>query len=75
MSKYLGTNGVVEAILMSSHNIPFLNIKLKISLKYAKSATVVFVPRDLRMNFETAVVNEPPVFKPLKFYCIYMMYY
>ena len=31
---------------MSSHNISFLNIEMKISLNYAKSATMGFVPRD-----------------------------
>ena len=26
----------------------------------------------LKNEFETAVVNEPSVFEPLKFYCIYV---
>ena len=29
-----------------------------------------FFPKGLRNEFETAVVNEPSVFEPLKFYCI-----
>ena len=39
-----------EAILMSTHNIPFLNIKKKIILNYPKSATMGFVPRDSRTS-------------------------
>ena len=39
-----------EEILMSSHNIPFLNIKMKIIINYAKSATTGFVPRDPRTS-------------------------
>ena len=31
-----------------------------------KSATMEFVPKN---EFEPAVVNEPSVFEPLKFYC------
>ena len=34
------------------------------------SAAMGFFPRDPRTSFETAVVNEPSVFEPLKFYCI-----
>ena len=54
---------------MSTHNIPFLNIKKKIILNYPKFATMGFVPRDPRTSFETTVVNEPSVFEPLKFCC------
>ena len=54
---------------MNIHNIPFLNIKKKIILNYPKSATKELVPRDSRTMFEPAVVNEPSVFEPLKFYC------
>ena len=53
---------------MNTHNIPFLNIK--IILNYPQSATMGFVPRDPRTSFETAVVNEPSLFEPLKVYCI-----
>ena len=28
--------------------------------------------KGLKKEFETAVVNEPSVFEPLKFYCIYL---
>ena len=51
---------------MSTHNILFLNIKKKFILNYHNLATKGFVPRD---EFETAVVNEPSVFEPPKFYC------
>ena len=37
---------------------------------YPKSATMGFVPRGIKNEFEIAVVNEPSVFEPLKFYCI-----
>ena len=39
------------------------NIEKKITLDYPKSAA-----RGLKNKFETAVVNEPSVFEPLKFY-------
>ena len=54
-----------------SNNIPFLNIKMKIILNYVKSATMGFIPRDPRTSSKTAVVNEPSVFEPLKFYCTF----
>ena len=31
-----------------------------------------FFSKGLKNEFETAVVNEPLVFEPLKFYCIYI---
>ena len=46
------------------------NIKKKITLNYSKSAPMGFFSKGLKKEFETAVVNEPSVFKPLKFYCI-----
>ena len=39
-------------------------IKKKITPDYTQSAA------GLKNKFETAVVNEPSVFEPLKFYCI-----
>ena len=42
------------------------NIYKKISFNYSKSAAIGFFPRD---ELETAMVNEPSVFEPLKFYC------
>ena len=47
------------------------NMKKKITLNYSKSAAMGFCSRGLKNEFETAVVNEPSVFEPLKFYCRY----
>ena len=33
----------------------------------------IFCSKELKNEFETAVVNEPSVFEPLKFYCNYIM--
>ena len=41
------------------------NIKRKIDLNYLKSAFC----KGHKYEFETAMVNEPSVFEPLKFYC------
>ena len=46
------------------------NIKKKITLNNPKSAAMGFCSTGLKKEFETAVVNEPSVFEPLKFYCI-----
>ena len=45
-------------------------IKKKITLNYSKSTSMGFFSKGLKNEFETAVVNEPSVFKPLKFYCL-----
>ena len=58
---------------MSTHNIPFPNMKKKIILNYPKSAAMGFVPRDPKKESETTVVNKPSVSEPLKFYCISRM--
>ena len=52
-------NGLTEAILMSTHNIPENHPKLSQTCSYA-----IFF-KGLKNEFETSVVNEP-----LKFYCI-----
>ena len=49
------------------------NMKKKITLNYLKSAAMGLFPRDSKNEFETAVVNEPSVFEPLKFYCILVL--
>ena len=49
------------------------NIKKKITLNYPKSAAMGFFSKGFKNAFETAVVNEPSVFEPLKFYCIYIL--
>ena len=45
------------------------NMKKKNTLNYPKSAAMGFFSKGLKNEFETAVVNEPSVFEPLKFYC------
>ena len=52
---------------MSTHNIPFFN--MKITIKYPKSAAMGFFHKGLDNEFETAVVNELSMFEPLKVYC------
>ena len=44
--------------------------KKKITPNYPKSAAKGFFSQGLKNEFETAVVNEPSAFEPLKFYCI-----
>ena len=48
-----------------------LNTKEKITQNYPKSAVLGFFSKGLNNEFETGMVNEPSVFEPLKFYCIY----
>ena len=45
------------------------NMKKKIIPNYPKSA--VIFSYGLKNKFETAMVNKPSVFEPLKFYCIF----
>ena len=47
------------------------NIDMKNTLNYPKSAAMGFFSKGLKNEFETAMVNEPSVFEPLKFYCIW----
>ena len=42
----------------------------KDTINCPKSAAMSFFSKGLKNEFETAVVNEPSVFEPLKFYCI-----
>ena len=49
------------------------NIKKKITLYYPKPAAMGFFSKGLKNEFETAVVNEPSVFEPLKVYCIFLL--
>ena len=60
---------IFEAIVMSTHDIPFSKKKKKSTLNYPKSATKGFF-QGLKNELEIAVVNKPSVFEPLKFYCI-----
>ena len=50
---------------MSTHNIPFFNIKRKITLNYPKSAVMGFFSWGLKHEFKTAMVSETSVFEPL----------
>ena len=58
-----------EAILVSTHIIPFLNIKKENHPKLSQICNHGICSKGLKNEFETAVVNEPSVFEPLKFYC------
>ena len=40
-------------------------------VNYPKFAALGFFFKGLKVEFEIAVVNEPSVFEPPKFYCIY----
>ena len=64
------SNRLIEAIPMCTHNIPFFIVKKKITPDYSKYATMGFFSGGLKNESEIAVVNEPSVFEPLKFYCI-----
>ena len=55
---------------MSTHNIPFLNVKKKIILELSLICNYGICSKGPKNEFETAVVNEPSVFEPLKFHCI-----
>ena len=55
---------------MSTHNNLFFNMKKKNTINCPKSAVMGFFSKGLKNEFETAVVNEPSLFEPLKFYCI-----
>ena len=54
---------------MSTHNIPFFNMKKKNTLNHPKSAAMGFFSKGLKNEFERAMVKEPSVFEPLKIYC------
>ena len=45
------------------------NMNKKNTLNYPKSAAMGFCSKGLKNEFEAAVVNEPSVFEPSKFYC------
>ena len=52
---------------MSTHNIPF-KIQKKTILNYPKSARDGMFSFRFKNEFETAVVNKPSMFEPLKLY-------
>ena len=51
---------------MSTHNIPFSIY----TQNYSKSAAMGSSSKGLKNKFETAMVNKPSVFEPLKVYCV-----
>ena len=54
---------------MSTHNIPIFHNKKENHSRLSQICSYgIFLGTQER--FETAVVNEPPVFEPLQFYCI-----
>ena len=55
---------------MSAHNIPIFNIKKENHPKLSKICNCGICSKGPKNEFEPAVVNEPPVFEPFKFYCI-----
>ena len=44
------------------------------TLNDPKSAAMGFFSKGLKNEFETAVVNEPSVFEPLKFCCTFILF-
>ena len=54
---------------MSTHSIPFQYIKEN-QIELSPICNYWIFSKGLKNEFETAVVNEPSVFEPLKFYCI-----
>ena len=57
-----------EAILMST-TIYHLQYNKENRPKLSQICSNVFISKGLKNEFETAVVNEPSVFEPTKFYC------
>ena len=61
-------NRLNEAILMSTQNIPLLNTKKENHPKLSQICIYGIYSKGPKNEFETAMVNEPSVFEPLKFY-------
>ena len=55
---------------MSTHNIPFSIYEKEKYPKLFQICSYGIFSMGPKNEFETAVVNEPSVFEPLKFYCI-----
>ena len=64
------TDGRMDGAILICHP-KFLqgHNKKKFTLNYPTSSAMGFFSKGLKNEFETAVVNEPSVFEPLKFYC------
>ena len=56
---------------MSTRYIPFSIYKKENRPKLSQICSYGIFSKGLKNEFEAAVVNEPSVFEPLKFYCIY----
>ena len=54
---------------MSTHNVPFPNMKKKIILNYPKKCSYGICSKGPKNEFETFLVYKLSVFEPLKFYC------
>ena len=54
---------------MITYNIPFSIYKKENHTKFSQIFGQGIFTKGLKNEFETAVVNEPSVFEPLKFYC------
>ena len=54
---------------MSVHNKPLLNITKANNPKLSQICNYGLCSKGPKNEFEPAVVNEPSVFEPLKFYC------
>ena len=66
-------NRPIEAILMSTHNITFSTKKENHPKRFYICSYGIF-SKGPKNEFETAMVNEPSVLKPLKFFCIYIFF-
>ena len=53
---------------MSTHSIPF-QYKIEQHPKLIQICSYKIVSKGLKKEFEKAMVNEPSVFEPSKFYC------
>ena len=62
-------NRLIEAIIMSTHNIPFFNIKKENHTKLSQICSQGIYSWGLKNGFETAVVNEPSVFEGVVGWC------
>ena len=54
---------------MSTHNMPF-QYKIENHPKLSQISSYGIFSKGLKKEFKIAVVNEPSVFEPQKFYCI-----
>ena len=63
-------NCLVEAILISTHNIPFsIKKKKENPPRWFQICSHRMFSKGLKNEFETVVVNRSSVFEPLKDYC------